>query len=136
MIEKRNEAIKDWEAIRALGICFNDGMGCGGCPVFDKYSMDTEECRFSMAMDVIDLINRQKAEIEELQRKNSELEKANESFSCMGMLYSEIKSEARKEFAERLKKKTYPFPCAIGVENAVTIRGINDLLAEMEGDGE
>jgi hypothetical protein len=36
-----------------------------------------------------------------------------------------------REFAERLKKKTYPFPCAIGVENAVTIRAINDLLKEL-----
>lgn len=36
-----------------------------------------------------------------------------------------------KEFAERLKEKTYPFPCAIGVENAVTIRAINDLVTEL-----
>lgn len=48
----------------------------------------------------------------------------------------EIRAEAVKEFAERLKKKTYPFPCAIGVENAVTIRVINDLVKEMtENEG-
>ena len=28
--------------------------------------------------------------------------------------------------ADALKKKYYPFPCAIGVENAVTIRAINE----------
>jgi hypothetical protein len=44
------------------------------------------------------------------------------------------KAEAIREFVERLKKKTYPFPCAIGVENAVTVRGIYDLLEEMVGD--
>ena len=43
------------------------------------------------------------------------------------------KSEAIKEFAERLKKKSYPFPCASGVENAVTIKAIYDLVEEMEG---
>ena len=36
-----------------------------------------------------------------------------------------------REFAERLKEKTYPFPCAIGVEKAVTIRAINDLVTEL-----
>jgi hypothetical protein len=45
-----------------------------------------------------------------------------------------IKAEAIKEFAERLKGKTYPFPCAIGVEHAVTIRAIDDLAKEMVGD--
>jgi hypothetical protein len=28
--------------------------------------------------------------------------------------------------ADALKKQYYPFPCAIGVENAVTIRAINE----------
>ena len=44
------------------------------------------------------------------------------------------KAEAIKEFAERLKEKAYPFPCAIGVEYAVTIRAINDLVKEMVGE--
>ena len=48
--------------------------------------------------------------------------------------YKTAKSEAIKEFAELLKKKTYPFPCAIGVENAVTVRVINDLVKEMTED--
>ena len=38
-----------------------------------------------------------------------------------------------KEFAEGLKKKTYPFPCAVGVENAVTVRAINDYVEEYCG---
>ncbi|MBQ6698445.1 MAG: hypothetical protein IJN09_05325 [Oscillospiraceae bacterium] len=33
------------------------------------------------------------------------LQKENEAFAPLGMLYSEIKSEARKEFAERLRAK-------------------------------
>lgn len=39
-----------------------------------------------------------------------------------------------KEFAERLREKSYPFPCAIGVEYAVTIRTINDTLKETESE--
>lgn len=43
-------------------------------------------------------------------------------------------NKAIKEFAEKLKSKTYPFPCAIGVENAVTIRAINETVEEMAGE--
>ena len=45
----------------------------------------------------LDIINRQKAEIERLQ-------KINDSFTDIGKLYSEVKAEVVKEFAERLKK--------------------------------
>ncbi len=41
------------------------------------------------------------------------------------------KIQAYKEFAERAKKKAYPFPCAIGVEYAVSIRGIDDTLKDL-----
>lgn len=73
--------------------------------------------------------NRQKAEIERLR-------KANESFSCMGKMYSEIKSEARKEFAERAVKRicetvTAPLPTEEHIV-AKCIETIDNLLAEME----
>jgi hypothetical protein len=49
--------------------------------------------------------------------------------------YKKGYEDAVKEFAERLKEKAYPFPCAIGVERAVAIRAINDTVEEMAGDG-
>ena len=55
----------------------------------------TEMCKESLAY-----INRQKAEIERL-------EKANKSFADLGKLYSEIRAEAIKEFAERLKVENF-----------------------------
>lgn len=61
----------------------------------------------------------------------AELERAD-----IGKLYNEIRAEAIKEFAERLKEKAYPFPCAVGVEYAVTIRAINDLVKEMTGNND
>lgn len=39
----------------------------------------------------------------ELQAEIDRLQKANESFSCLGKLYSEIKSEAKKEVADSLQ---------------------------------
>ena len=74
---------------------------------------------------------RQRAENKELIEDNADL---NETIVNLLEQIKNIKSEAIKGFAERLKKKTYPFPCAIGVENAVTIRTIDDVLKEMVGE--
>lgn len=86
---------------------------------------------FDEIKSALDLINRQQEEIERLKGYNENLQAANTALSNEII---EIKSEAVKEFAERLKEKAYPFPCAIGVENAVTIRDINDILKEMVGE--
>ena len=40
------------------------------------------------------------------------------------------KVDVIKEFTALLKKKAYAFPCAIGFENAVTIRAIDDTTKE------
>ena len=86
--------------------------------------------------ETLDLINRQKAIIEKSEKvehfadktidtANAEIERLEkELLKCKlekEMLYQtveEIKSEAIKEFAEMLKEKSYPFPCAIGVESS------------------
>lgn len=46
-------------------------------------------------VNILDLINRQKAEIERLNEENKR-------FADIGKMYSEIKSEAIKEFAEKV----------------------------------
>ena len=77
----------------------------------------------------LDLINRQKAEIERLEETKNRL-----SYNLQSVLDERADhSEAVKEFAEGLKKKTYPFPCAVGVENAVTVRAINEYVEEYCG---
>ena len=58
-----------------------------------------KDCSANLNVEIIDLINRQQAEIERLQ-------KVNDSFTDIGKLYSEIKYEAYKEFAERLDKNS------------------------------
>ena len=89
----------DNEIIKALPKVLYGGHGCSKCKYDNGRGDDRcglKGCR--IARNALDLINRQKAEIERL-------EKANESFSDMGKLYSEIKSEAIKEFADEFKKK-------------------------------
>ena len=59
--------------------------------------VDSDYCTntaVSLIKAALDLINRQKAEIERLQKENNQ-------FADIGKMYSEIKSEAIKEFAER-----------------------------------
>lgn len=75
-----------------------------------------------------DLINRYKAEIERLQKDNS-------LFADIGKMYSEIKSEARKDFAKRLKKNLHGYSDS-AFTIATVFREINDLLKEMERDGQ
>lgn len=114
-------SMTDNEIIKALECCINDD--CDNCP--DTFG----NCEHNAMRNALDLINRQKAEIERLTKANERFAEEFDSY------YAYVKSEAIKEFAERLKKGAYPFPCAIGVENAVTIRAINDLVEEMTEDG-
>ena len=61
----------DNEIIKALEYCYGHNAGdapCGDCPRFNH----PDGCVH--ARDAIDIINRQKAEISELQHRNSELE--------------------------------------------------------------
>ena len=57
----------DNEIIKAFECCSNDddGSGCGNCPLSDKYPY----CDDMLDKQIIDIINRQKAEIERLQRE-------------------------------------------------------------------
>ena len=64
--------------------------------------------------------------INDVKQKDAEIErlqKANESFSCLGMLYSEIKAEARKEFADEFLEK-------LNQENDLYVRCAKNLLSE------
>ena len=100
----------DDEIIKALECCSKDGMlNCRNCPYEESCNMG----RNDIQKDALDLINRQKAEIESLEvstticewRKlfidNARLVRANEE----NVFVKAIKEQAIKEFAERLKKE-------------------------------
>ncbi len=136
----------DEQIIKALESC-DTREWCNDCPL-----KDNDHCKDVLSNQSVNLINRQKAEIDELKSDlrlktndynylKAECEKIQKvSSDRTDRLINTVvnlknaRSEAIKEFAERLKKKTYPFPCAIGVENAVSIRTIDDLVKEMVGD--
>lgn len=76
----------DTEIIEALECCKNPIPMCDGCPV------GSGGMCFDLLKDyALDLINRQKAEIDR--------------FADIGKMYSEVRAEAIKEFAERLRAK-------------------------------
>ena len=82
----------DNEIIKALERCEN--ADCFGCP-FDG-EMD---CVHKSAKLILDLINRQKAKLERLADRNVELWGENRN------AYNKDKSEAIKEFVDRLNKE-------------------------------
>lgn len=85
------------EIIKGLECCYT-GYGCKDCP----YYCGNEDCPELVIKDALDLINRQKAEIERLE------EMYDSSVSSERNVVDNIgyeKSEAIKEFAEKLKEK-------------------------------
>lgn len=78
---------------------------CDDCPFYGV----KEDCEVELPEDALDLINRQKVRIKELKERISYLE---ESIDCSRKEYNrllqkmqQLKSEAIKEFAERLRAK-------------------------------
>ena len=98
--------MNDNEIIKALECCRNNAREdeckyCLSCPMAHCELDEDEElnCMDAVPKRAIDLINQQKAENTELQRENAELQYEN-----LQMIASikNLKSEAIKEFAERL----------------------------------
>lgn len=92
----------------------------------------TCNCSQTTANAALDLINRQKVEIERL---NQKVEKLSEVLSdTIRIRYAEAKSEAIKEFAERLKETStqgfWETDAYVGVEQ------IDDLVKEIVGEEE
>lgn len=71
-------------------------------------------------------INRREAEIERLQKENERFEKEFDSY------YARVKSEARKELAERLKAEIDIRPTHSKEQNKYVFFLIDNLVKEME----
>ncbi len=69
----------------------DNGVICGECKKCPNYEGKTGLCKEDLPTVVLDLINRLKAE-------NERLKKETKHFADIGKLYSEIKTEAYKEF--------------------------------------
>jgi hypothetical protein len=80
----------DNEIIKALEICGNS-FGCNECPYYDKGNFQGSKCSYNNAKDAVDLINRQKAEIERL---SEELRKVRFDYVPIDALMDEFCSAA------------------------------------------
>lgn len=116
----------DTEIIKALECCVRQKNSCNGCPAH------TMNCTPRVAMAfALDLINRQKVEIERLKsKKELYFDRWQESLDFA----KEDRAEAIKEFAERLKVEKYPWKQDHLYSTKLIIDDIDNLVKEMTED--
>ena len=129
--------LTDAEILKTLDFCegYNGVSFCNDCPLFDK-----DNCIHILSHEASGLINRQKAEIERL-REGIKFER--ERVDNIPNLLLQAKSEARKEFAEKVIHEIVNRPSKIQSTSKEYLHGsayrqneIIDLLTEMEGGTE
>lgn len=131
----------DEEIIEALDLCTqqNGSIPCYDCPCWND---DEQECEGIDYTATLDLIKRQKAEIERLKEcpkcvyeYDGEITEYCVQGPCSNFkTVEQIKSEAYKEFAERLK--SYLLLNKKGEMSVVCFENIDNLLKEMVGEEE
>ena len=95
--------MKDNEIIKALECCADEDAPCSECPIGRDY-----DCRLKLAIRSLEIINRQKAEIENLKKgcdvyRQTASDNERMHLDVMWELTEKARAEAIKEFAERLK---------------------------------
>ena len=112
----------DNEIIKAFEMHLLDNRDCELCP----YGPAHYRCDLELLKDALDLINRQKAEIERLQNKLSTVRQ--DLVATIPIIKEELKTaktEAYKEFAKFLIDKSQ--------NSTISISDLPDYVAEMEG---
>ncbi|MBO5037729.1 MAG: hypothetical protein J6D42_11705 [Clostridia bacterium] len=155
--EKKADGLTDNEIIKALECCKGADTGCWECKLSDS-------CKFTVQdimQNALDLINRQKAEIERLRELikeiyglNGELEEVDKKLKNIyeiedslraekaDVMYykDQIKSEARKEFAKKLKNHKRKMSSSDWGgdfwDEAVLVSDIDNLVKEMEREND
>ena len=121
--------MKDNEIIKGLECCQPQyEKNCEECPYakHKKHYISVINCSSLMRKDLLDLIKRQEAELEDLREI---------VFMDRSEAIKNLKAEARKEFVERLKGKFDISTCGYSAEEIVSDieNTIDNLLKEMEG---
>lgn len=133
----------DEEIIEALDLCTqqNGSIPCYDCPCWND---DEQECEGIDYTATLDLIKRQKAEIERLKEcpkcvyeYDGEITEYCVQGPCSNFkTVEQIKSEAYKEFAEKLKDAAMSYLRGGKYYKIITTRCIDTLLKEMVGEEE
>lgn len=85
-----------------------------------------DKCVVTYIKSALNLINQQQTEIERLTKANERFAKEFDSY------YAHVKSEAIKEFAEKLKEKAYlDGAVSIAQELVVDVRDVDELVEKM-----
>ena len=92
----------DNEIIKAMQCVIGNDVNCSEC-TYQKV-LPFPSCRMMCAKNALDLINRQKSEIERVEK---ELMKCKLEKELLHKTINQIKSEAIKWFAEKLKMECY-----------------------------
>lgn len=121
----------DNEIIKAMQCVIGNDVKCSEC-TYQKV-LPFPSCRRKCAKNALDLINRQKAENESLKM---DLAKCSIRLDNLYKTADEIKSEAIKEFAERLKHFIIPQKADGYTREIVLKRDIDNLVKEMTEAGE
>ena len=131
----------DNEIIKAMQCVIGNGVSCSECE-YQKV-LPFPSCRRMCAKNALDLINRQKAEIESLKQIINEQDKEilklqnRIIFWRKNLNYQpeKIKSEATKDFAKRLKEIIYTHMDRVDVDGVVLLtrvdNSIDNLVKEM-----
>lgn len=113
----------------AMSLCTDAKQPCKDCLLCDVGD-SIDVCRHKLLCDALDLINRKEAEIERLEKRNEMLSNTRDSVLIThARELRRAKSEAIKEFADRLKEKASPYPYyQYGLIDAVSVEDIDNLV--------
>ena len=114
------------EIIKYMQCVIGNEVSCSEC-TYQK-ALPFPSCRRMCAKNALDLINRQK---EEIDRLNIELQSMRSAANSYKMHYETAASEAIKEFAERLKHFIIPQKADGYTREIVLKRDIDNLVKEM-----
>ena len=110
----------DNKTIKGLECCFSND--CEHCDYEIREDTKTLQCNDNLMKDALDLINRQRAEIDRL----------NDDYLLLDVGVEAVRAEAVKEFAERVKLEFYyEFEELIP---SIMADKIDNILKEMIGD--
>ena len=128
----------DNEIIKYMQCVIGNEVNCSECEY--QKALPFPSCRRMCAKNALDLINRQKAEIERLKEcpkcvyeYDGEVMEYCVQGACPNFkTVEQIKSEAVKEFAERLKEKSFQSFGNYGItRDVVEVCDIDNLIKEM-----
>ena len=123
----------DEQIIKALECCkTNIQTDCENCPLYKEEVTENSTCITILSENALDLINRQQAEIERL---NKEVDRLSQCVLYHDGQIVDAKAEAYKEFVEMLKERVMFFPLsALPDGRIVNESQIDNLVKEMVGD--